>query len=687
MILSYSQPRSTVHEHVNRELMSDINMDSELKPIDKAEHPSLNVPENKSETSINQEPAQLFLVPERNFGKDPLCDPVTDNDMYLDENCNDQVNEPGSLPRKQNDKIVEELPGMKMGCKDGQLKAIEEVPAKKKAEKAARSGKSTKPTPLAEAQSQGQQSHSLKAGLQKTKKEKEEDERKRIEDLKTHRQRIAGKTASSVNKLATNSHLPRQQQLKPVPTSDLSVSNQKSRTDPLLSRAHSLPKPVKKDSNEAIIRLSSHKETSNHLSDTVSQSISYQSGLKSEDSSTPRQSKLVSPAKQTTTNVKKSSKQINSSKTEIGGNVKANDKSSISSKTVTKVFNEKAMHSDGSNILNKENGSISNVKKNSNQTPVLQMEKQGDRLKANAVVSESTANGLDNPDSKKNQSLAANKIALPVKKLNGGSLKVPLDLKGRQKNHPDSSAIQALCNGEESNLDNSAVNDKSKEHTDVCVTEKHINDSKSQNEENNEPLKSDYWKTTEDKEQVKGSNLDYSSGNRGTSTPLIEVAMSDSPDSTQLDVQPDHKNGFQSSSFKLQRSDSEEPSEATVVHASSLDDPDSNSFEFRLTPENDIPSEEIRTPKLSTFELGKPLTVVSDSANARPQLHRVVQLPPVASPVTDNEKLDSPHSRRKWGHSENTAKAFRRLLMFGRKSRNSHAEKNVDGSREGQVGV
>jgi len=443
----------------------------------------------------------------------------------------------------------------------------------------------------------------------------------------------------------------------------------------------------KKDSNEAIIRLSSHKETSNHLSDTVSQSISYQSGLKSEDSSTPRQSKLVSPAKQTTTNVKKSSKQINSSKTEIGGNVKANDKSSISSKTVTKVFNEKAMHSDGSNILNKENGSISNVKKNSNQTPVLQMEKQGDRLKANAVVSESTANGLDNPDSKKNQSLAANKIALPVKKLNGRSLKVPLDLKGRQKNHPDSSAIQALCNGEESNLDNSAVNDKSKEHTDVCVTEKHINDSKSQNEENNEPLKSDYWKTTEDKEQVKGSNLDYSSGNRGTSTPLIEVAMSDSPDSTQLDVQPDHKNGFQSSSFKLQRSDSEEPSEATVVHASSLDDPDSNSFEFRLTPENDIPSEEIRTPKLSTFELGKPLTVVSDSANARPQLHRVVQLPPVASPVTDNEKLDSPHSRRKWGHSENTAKAFRRLLMFGRKSRNSHAEKNVDGSREGQVGV
>lgn len=55
------------------------------------------------------------------------------------------------------------------------------------------------------------------------------------------------------------------------------------------------------------------------------------------------------------------------------------------------------------------------------------------------------------------------------------------------------------------------------------------------------------------------------------STPLIEVAMSDSPNSRQLDVQPDRRNNFQYSSFKLQRSDLEEPSEATVLHASSHD--------------------------------------------------------------------------------------------------------------------
>lgn len=746
--------RSTVHEHVNREWMTDINMDSELTPIDKAEHPSYNIPKNKSETSVLWEPAELFMIPERNSERDSISqawNPVTDNDpqdlvnsadkMYLDEDCNGQVNQQGSLPRKQNDKIVKEVPGTKTGCKDGQFKAMEEVPAKKRAEMAARSGKSTKSTPLAEAKLRAQQLRSFKAGLQKTKEEKEEEERKRIEDLKTQRQqRISGRTASSVNKLTTNSHLSRQQQLKPIPTSKLSLSFQKSRTTPRLSAAHSLLGPVKKVSNEAINRLSSHKQISNHLRDTVSQSISSQSGLKRENANSSRQTRLVAPLKHTAVNVKKSSKQVISSKTEISGNVKANGKSSISSKIVTKVSNEKAMDSNGSNILNKENGSISNVKKNSNQALVLQMGKQGDRLKADGAVSKSTANDLDNLNSKKNQSLAAKKIALPVGKSNGGSLKVPLDLKRSQKSHSDSAAMQALCNGEESNLDSNAINIKCKEDTDVYVTEKHNNDSKSHNEENSQPLKSDYKKTVEDKEQVKSSHLDCNSGKKGedsfnsgdfatpdstsslsilkldrvqqsrdyhatkveglidegfeivevaeaTSTPLTEVAISNSPNSRQLDLQPDRGDNFQASSFKIQKCDLEAPSEATVMHASSLDDPASNSFEFRLTSENDIACEEISTPKVRIFEFGNPLAISSDSPNASPQLQNVPELPPSASSVTDNGKSDSAHSRRKWGNSENTAKGFRRLLMFGRKSRTSQAEKDVAGSRGELVSV
>lgn len=743
--------RSTVHEHANREWMTDINMDSEVTPIDKVEHPSYNVLKNKSETSILWEPAELFMIPERNSERDSISkawNPVIDNDpqvlvnnadkIYLDEDCNGQVNEQGSLSRKQNDKIVKELPGTKMGCKDGQLKAIEEVPAKKGGEMSARSGKSAKSTPLAEAQLRAQQLRSFKAGLQKTKREKEEEERKRIEDLKTERlQRIAGRTASSVNKSTTNSHLSRQQQLMHISTSKLSLSFQKSRNTPRLSTSHSLPAPVKKVSTEAINRLSSHKHKSNLLKETVSQSISSQSGLKRENVDSSRQKRLAAPLKHTPDNVKKSSRQAISSKTENGDNVNANGKSSISSKIVTKGSNEKAMDSNG---LNKENGSISNVKKKSNSALVVQMGEQGDRLKANGMVSKSSSNDLDGLNSKKKQAVVAKKTPSPVSKLNGGSHKAPLDLKSSQKNHPDSAAMQARRNGEESNLDNNAVTIKSKEDVDVYVTEKHINDSTSQSEEISQPLKSDHSKTLEHKEQVERSPLDCNSGKRGrgsinsrdfatrdstsslpvlkldrvqqsrdchattveglieeefeivevaeaASTPINQVATSDSPKSRQFDMQPDRRNSFQAPSLKLQKRDLEEPSEATVVHNSSSDDPSSNSFEFRLTSGNDIASEEISTPKVRIFEFGSPLATASDSPKSSPQLQNVPTLPPSASPVTDNGKSDSANSRKKWGNSESTAKGLRRLLMFGRKSRTSQAEKDAASSIGALVSV
>ena len=110
------------------------------------------------------------------------------------------------------------------------------------------------------------------------------------------------------------------------------------------------------------------------MRDIVTQSVSSQSGPKKENGNASRQTKLVAASKHTV-NAKKSSKQVSSSKTEIGGKVKANGKSSISSKFFTKVPTKKMMESNGSNILNNENGSISNVKKNNNQTLVLHMEK------------------------------------------------------------------------------------------------------------------------------------------------------------------------------------------------------------------------------------------------------------------------------------------------------------------------
>ena len=66
------------------------------------------------------------------------------------------------------------------------------------------------------------------------------------------------------------------QHRKAIPTSKLSLSFQKSRTSPRLSASHSFPGLVKKVSNEAINRLSSHKQ----MRDIVTQSISSQPGPK-----------------------------------------------------------------------------------------------------------------------------------------------------------------------------------------------------------------------------------------------------------------------------------------------------------------------------------------------------------------------------------------------------------------------
>ena len=128
---------------------------------------------------------------------DLAWNPMTDNDpqvlvnnadkMYLDEDSNGQANEQGSFPRKQNDKNVKELSGMKIGCKDGKLKA-KHITTKKKIEIAARSEKSTKSTSLAEAQLLSQELRSFKGSLQNSKKKKEEEERKQIEDMKEQRQ-------------------------------------------------------------------------------------------------------------------------------------------------------------------------------------------------------------------------------------------------------------------------------------------------------------------------------------------------------------------------------------------------------------------------------------------------------------------------------------------------------------------
>ena len=64
--------RYIVHDHVNREWKIEINVGSEVTPIDKAEQPSYNVPKNKSENSIIWEPVELYMMAEINYERDSL---------------------------------------------------------------------------------------------------------------------------------------------------------------------------------------------------------------------------------------------------------------------------------------------------------------------------------------------------------------------------------------------------------------------------------------------------------------------------------------------------------------------------------------------------------------------------------------------------------------------------------------
>ncbi|KAH9290513.1 hypothetical protein KI387_034630 [Taxus chinensis] len=701
--------RSVPQEQANIEWKTQLSMDSELPFIDKGQSSSNDAPQNKSETSISWEPADLFMVPERNSERDSLgqsWNPAIDNDIqelvnivdhkYPEAELNGDVSEEEILKKKQSNAYLKELPEMKISSKKGQLKETEEALAKRKADTTARGGKKTKLSPLAEAQLRAEKLRAFKAALQKTKNEKDEEDRKRIEELKMQRQkRIAGRTTSAVNKSTSNSCSSRQQLVKPTITGKLSSSMQKDRSSNNLSTAHSLPRPITKISNEAIKRLSSHKSKAS--GDALSQSVSPRVILRKENSNVSKQLRSVVQAKQIPSNMK-NSKQVDPTKVGISGSLKANGAFPVSPKNVEKVFPRKAeqLSSNGLNVPkkeNKENGSTSDVKKNSDQGLTLQQGIEGGKLKTKGTVSHSTPHSSVNSDLKK-KSAEARKSLQPVSTSTEKSTEICLDLN-------DGVGKNALPSSEGSNLDNGVANMKSKENTGV----KFKNSSK----------------VTEIKNQVKASESDDDSrtkqGNLTNSAhistqestfnnvkqaevneprtpecsvddgfeiikvseaviiPLTEVAMSGSPSYKQLASQ---QSSFKVSSFVPERCNPEDHDRAPTAPVPSLDNSPSESLKFctssaPVTPENSRAREEVFTPRLNVFGSNDPHVISSSYPSANPDLRNVIKSSLSNSPVADDGKSDSLNSRKRWGNSENSAKGLRRFLMFGRKPRSSMA--------------
>ncbi|XVF28580.1 hypothetical protein REPUB_Repub15cG0042300 [Reevesia pubescens] len=181
---SYIVPfRSTSVSQVGTDGRNAINMDSEFSlSLQKAE----NIP-NRVGSEVNYEPDDL--MPERGTEMGSIgYDPALDYEMQV------HAEDGTSLDKKNK----EGMQGSKKSDKDRKSKLIADPSDKKKAVGPIRKGKPSKLSPLDEAKARAERLRTYKADLQKMKKEKEEEEIRRLEALKMERQKRIAARGSSV---------------------------------------------------------------------------------------------------------------------------------------------------------------------------------------------------------------------------------------------------------------------------------------------------------------------------------------------------------------------------------------------------------------------------------------------------------------------------------------------------------
>ncbi|KAJ6890448.1 COP1-interacting protein 7-like isoform X2 [Populus alba x Populus x berolinensis] len=177
--------RSMSLDQAGTEGRNTIDMDSEF-PSTVQRTESLS---NRSQ--VKYEPDDLSLMPERGIEKGSIgYDPALDYDMQA------------SLHKKNNEAVAGQ--GSKKSDKDRKSKLIPDTSDRKKAVGLIRKGKPSKLSPLDEAKARAERLRTFKADLQKMKKEKEEEEIKRLEALKLERQkRIAARGSSTTAQSAS----------------------------------------------------------------------------------------------------------------------------------------------------------------------------------------------------------------------------------------------------------------------------------------------------------------------------------------------------------------------------------------------------------------------------------------------------------------------------------------------------
>ncbi|KAL7177635.1 hypothetical protein ACSBR2_030905 [Camellia fascicularis] len=157
-------------------------------------------------------------------------------DPALDHEMQAHVEDAASLDNRNKEVVVDVKQGSKKSDKDRKSKVAPDA-LDKKTVGPIRKGKTSKMSPLGDARARDEKLRAFKADIQKMKKKKEEEYRKRLEVLKMEREkRIAAKTAQLASSQKTRKQLPTKLALSSVKGTKFSDSEPGSSSPPQRSK-------------------------------------------------------------------------------------------------------------------------------------------------------------------------------------------------------------------------------------------------------------------------------------------------------------------------------------------------------------------------------------------------------------------------------------------------------------------
>lgn len=681
---------SMVQDQTSNEWRTVMNIDSELPSIEHAETSSNGVRKSQLAVTDSYEPAELFMLPERNSERESLgvlWDPAMDYEMqanmadnvHSNADLNDLEDE-SELSKVKLDAKAKEQPRAKKSEKEARLKAMQEALEKRKAEMSARNAKLAKSSPLAEAQIRAEKLRAFKAGLQKTKKEMEEEERKRLEELKIQRQkRIAARRSSSPTSSSSTSRSMKQNQAKPGQASKLlSPTRQKGRMSRNLSPGGSFSgtRSMSTSSNEVTNRLRPHKlNTSTHTKPAeivLSRSVPSLSDLKKEIDETFNTSKRSSATRKSSDHVvsSKNRREVGSSKPNGGTSNSAACSSDNSDtkkrhlpatrKGVTVISQSKDKSSKGS--LDSDT-SLPKVAKNTGVHAVQRG--KGNNLATGVGNAKSKGNTLVDASKKHNDEVVLLESGEP-NSLKALRPEVSVGNKEPENAISDNESGKKLGVG----LGSIAIHAPASTNAED-VTAQNLSDSLSDSCHLKEYEAMPIRALVKSAEELETDKLSESAS--------VPSTMHGSLNSAEPNAPEDEGNSLQPSSSMLQISESDESYHAPFARLTSYDERSYNkslTYDAPLAPEVSSGLQRVFIPRAPISENDSLIAGTSDFPNSSPLLHNMPKLPESISPAAESRKLDTFQSRQKGSSAEKpkeSAKGFKRLLKFARKSHNSSA--------------